>query len=69
MKTMTVGAFNAHYCSVIEKVHAKGEAVIITKRGKPIAKLMPTVSASNDIFNFLAGKGRTVGDIISPVIW
>ncbi len=39
----TVGAFEAktHFSALLEKVE-KGEHVIITKHGHPVAKLMPT---------------------------
>ena len=39
---MTVGAFEAktHFSALLERV-ARGEEVLITKHGKPIARLVP----------------------------
>ena len=41
---------------------------MITKRGKPVAKLVPAGQDTDDIYNFLAGKGAVTGDVVSPVI-
>jgi antitoxin (DNA-binding transcriptional repressor) of toxin-antitoxin stability system len=42
--------------------------VVITKRGKPVVKLVPAEKNSDDIYDFLAGKGAITGDVISPAI-
>jgi antitoxin (DNA-binding transcriptional repressor) of toxin-antitoxin stability system len=41
---------------------------VITKRGKPVAKLVPLNTEPDDIYNFLAGKGVVTGDVVSPAI-
>ena len=38
----------------------------MTKRGVPVVKLQPA-SKENNIFSFMAGEFRIVGDIESPV--
>ena len=68
MKTMAAGAFKAHCLAVMDEVQAKREVVVITKRGKPVAKLVPASQDADDIFGFLRGKGTITGDVISPVI-
>ena len=50
------------------EVQAKREFVLITKHGKPVAKLVPADKNTDDIYNFLVGKGTIVGDIVSPAI-
>jgi prevent-host-death family protein len=67
-KTITAGAFKTKCLAVIEEVHSKCEPVIITKRGKPVAKLIPINSRPDDIFGFMRGKTKITGDIITPVI-
>jgi hypothetical protein len=42
---------------------AKRESVLITKHGKPVAKLVPADKNIDDIYNFLAGKGAVTGDV------
>ena len=65
---MAAGSFKIHCLSVMDEVQAKRETVLITKHGKPVAKLVPADKGVDDIYNFLAGKGTIVGDIVSPAI-
>ena len=39
MRKMAAGQFKVHCLKVMDEVQAKREAVLITKRGKPVAKL------------------------------
>lgn len=68
MKTMPAGAFKVHCLAVMDEVQAKREPVLITKRGKPVAKLVPVDQGKDDIFGFFAGKGKILGDVVSPAI-
>jgi prevent-host-death family protein len=68
MKKMAAGSFKIHCLAVMDEVQAKRETVVITKRGRPVAKLIPADSESDDIFNFLAGKGSITGDVVSPAL-
>jgi prevent-host-death family protein len=67
MKKMAAGSFKVHCLAVMDEVQSKREAVLITKRGKPVAKLVPADKETDDIFGFLAGKGKITGDVVSPV--
>jgi prevent-host-death family protein len=68
MKKMAAGFFKAHCLSVLDEVQAKRETIVITKRGKPVAKLIPAEQNRDDIYNFLAGKGVITGDIVSEAL-
>ena len=68
MKKMAAGSFKIHCLAVMDEVQAKRETVVITKRGKPVAKLIPADNDSDDIYNFLAGKGAIAGDVVSPAL-
>ena len=70
MKKMAAGAFKVHCLKVMDEVQSKRQAVLITKRGKPVAKLVPVEKEKDDIFGFLKGKGKIEikGDIVSPAI-
>ena len=50
----------------MDEVAATREPIVITKRGKPVAKLIPVEIEKDDIFGFLVGKGQITGDIVSP---
>ena len=41
MKKMAAGSFKANCLAVMDEVAANHEGVIITKYGKPVAKLVP----------------------------
>jgi len=68
MKKMQAGFFKVHCLAVMDEVQSKKEAVVITKHGKPVAKLVPADKDLDDIYNFLAGKGKVLGDIVSPAL-
>jgi prevent-host-death family protein len=67
-KTIPAGAFKARCLAIMDEVQSKREAVVITKRGKPVAKLVPVEKEQDEIFGFLKGKGKIEikGDIVSP---
>jgi len=41
---------------VMDEVQAKREAIVITKHGKPVVKLVPAEKDAGDIYGFLAGR-------------
>lgn len=46
-----------------EECSATGEAVIVTKRGEPIVKVVPVEREKKDNFGRILGKVKIVGDI------
>jgi prevent-host-death family protein len=68
MKIMAAGSFKAHCLAVMDEVQAKREAIVITKHGKPVAKLVPMDKGGDDIYGFLSGKGAITDDAVSPAI-
>ena len=66
MKKIAAGPFKTNCLAVMDEVQAKHETVVITKHGKPVAKLVPVNVQTDDIYNFLAGKGTVAGDVVSP---
>ena len=67
MKQMPAGEFKAHCLTVMDQVLQSGEPVLITKHGKPVAKLVPAEKEADDLFGYMAGKVKIVGDIVGPV--
>lgn len=68
MKKMAAGVFKTNCLAVMDEVQAKHLTVLITKHGKPVAKLVPVDSSTDEIYGFLAGKGSVVGDVVSPAL-
>jgi antitoxin (DNA-binding transcriptional repressor) of toxin-antitoxin stability system len=51
----------------MDEIAQKRAPIIITKRGKPVAKLVPMDDAPIDPFGCMAGTANICGDIISPI--
>jgi len=68
MKEMAAGQFKAKCLAVMDEVQKTREPVLITKHGKPVAQLVPAPSPPDDIFGYMAGRAKIVGDIVSPII-
>ena len=66
-KEMPAGEFKARCLQVMDQVNRTKTPVIITKRGKRIAKLVPVESEQTDPFGCMKGSARIVGDIIAPI--
>ncbi|HTR64993.1 MAG TPA: type II toxin-antitoxin system Phd/YefM family antitoxin [Terriglobales bacterium] len=67
MKTVPAGEFKARCLTVMEDVRRTREPVLITKRGKPVAKLVPADKRTESILGRLEGIVRVAGDIESPI--
>jgi prevent-host-death family protein len=67
MKQMPAGEFKARCLAVMDRVSQSGEPVLITKHGKPVAKLVPAEKPADDIFGYMAGKVKIVGDVVGPI--
>ena len=67
MKTVQAGKFKAQCLALIDEVAQTHEPLIITKHGRPVAKLLPFDSGKEDSETPLKGCATYVGDIISPV--
>ena len=65
MDVLTVSKFKATCLAVVEQVAKSKQRVIITKRGKPIAELVPYEAETEPIP--LKDTVAFMGDIISPV--
>jgi prevent-host-death family protein len=63
MKTMAASQFKAQCLAVIETVGPEG--LVITKRGRPVARLLPMRSAPGDLLGCLRGKIAVAGDLLS----
>jgi prevent-host-death family protein len=63
MKQIAAAKFKEQCLSLLDEVDAEG--IVITKRGKPVAKLIPFGSDSASLIGSLAGKITIKGDIRS----
>ncbi len=70
---MAAGDFKAKCLALMDEVESKRESIVITKRGRPVAKLIPIELADgkDPIFGFLEDKITILGDPdewVKPVV-
>ena len=66
MKTFTVTDFKAHALQILGQVAKTREPVVVTKRGKPLAEVIP-FSASKPVSGKLSEALVFEKDIVSPL--
>ena len=66
--TIAAGEFKARCLKLMDMVNDTHQSVTITKRGVPVARLVPVSQRKNRLlFGALGGCVAYEGDIISPV--
>ena len=63
MKSIPAAKFKEQCLALLDEVDDEG--LVITKRGKPVAKLIPVSAGSAGLIGSLAGKVAIKGDILS----
>jgi len=64
--TIAAGEFKAKCLKLIDEVSETRKPLVITKRGKAVAKVIPMPSQKT-LFGAMKGTGTIMGDIISPL--
>jgi prevent-host-death family protein len=64
--TIGAGDFKAKCLKLLDDVAAHREPLVITKRGKPIARLVP-MPPDTQLFGALAGSVLDESDIVAPI--
>jgi prevent-host-death family protein len=59
--------FKANCLRLMDEVAQRRQPITITKRGKPVAKLVPIEAEAIDLFGRMAGRIKICGDIINPI--
>ena len=63
MKQIAAAKFKEQYLALLDSVGAEG--IVITKRGKPVAKLIPIGAESAALIGALEGRLKITGQILS----
>jgi prevent-host-death family protein len=65
---IAAGQFKAQCLQLMDQVQQTHEPIVITKHGKPVAKLVPVETPERQsILGYLKGTVQVTGDIISPI--
>lgn len=67
IKHVPAANFKAECLRLLDEVASTRQPIVVTKRGKPVAKLVPIEDAPIDIFGRMAGTIRICGDIVGPI--
>jgi prevent-host-death family protein len=69
MKERTVGAaeFKANCLKIMDEVHRTRAPVVVTKRGRPVVRVLPAVEERPKLRGALEGWMTIQGDIVAPL--
>jgi prevent-host-death family protein len=68
MKKLAAAKFKEQCLSILD--HLEPDGLVITKHGKPVARILPAERASADLIGAFRGRIRVKGDIQSTgVTW
>jgi prevent-host-death family protein len=65
MKTMVISDFKAKCTSVLREAQRSGKPLLVTRRGRPIARIEPIAEAASERrLGLFRGQMRIRGDIV-----
>jgi len=67
VRKIPAAQFKSQCLAVMDQIAETGRPVIVTKHGKPVVQIIRAESAEDEIFGFLAGKGRIAGDVENTI--
>ena len=69
MRTINASEFKAKCLALLDEVAETGEHIMILKRGRPVAELVPPVSRDQGLpQEAIMGTIEILGDIVEPVL-
>lgn len=68
IERIPISEFKAKTQALLERVRRTGRPIIVTKRGEPIAEVVPpsTATLGRDWVGSLVGTAKLRGDIVAP---
>jgi antitoxin (DNA-binding transcriptional repressor) of toxin-antitoxin stability system len=63
MKTIGAASFKAHCLRILDSLDPEG--IVVTKHGKPVARVLPIPDEPHELIGSLKGKIKIKGDIMS----
>ena len=70
METVNISTFKATCLALLEKVKRTRQAILILKRGEPIAQVLPPPlpEKPKSWLGAFESTGTVIGDIVSPIV-
>ena len=66
-REISAGEFKARCLALMDEVRDRGGEYIITKRGVPVARLLPVRIERRSLLGSMKGTVKVLGDIVSPL--
>jgi prevent-host-death family protein len=67
MRRIPAGEFKQQCLRLLDEVRETGQAIVVTKRGTPVAQLAPLPSREEtDWAGAMRGTGEILGDLVAP---
>jgi prevent-host-death family protein len=66
-RAVTASEFKARCLQLMDEVNDTGEEIVITKRGRPVSRLVPYRERPKTLLGLYAGEMKILGDIIEPI--
>ena len=69
-ETISISEFKATCLARLERVRRTGRRLLVTKRGAPIAEVVPPTVTPRSLgwLGSASGTGRITGDLVAPVV-
>jgi prevent-host-death family protein len=64
---IAAGEFKAKCLHLLDEVQQTRKEIVITKRGRPVARLLPVDEGVPSIFGRMKGSVEILGDLVAPV--
>jgi prevent-host-death family protein len=67
-EALSISKFETTYRELLERVWRKGKPLVVTRRGEPIAEVIPFAKAEKGAswLGAMRGSGKIVGKVASP---
>ena len=64
---VSASQLKARCSAILEQVVERRQAVVVTRRGRPVARIVPIESEPRSLFGFARGTITVRGDVIAPI--
>jgi prevent-host-death family protein len=66
-RQIAAGEFKAKCLHLLDEVQRSRQEILITKRGRPVARLLPVDEQPPPILGRMKGSVQILGDLIAPI--
>ncbi|MFN0064451.1 MAG: type II toxin-antitoxin system Phd/YefM family antitoxin [Myxococcaceae bacterium] len=64
---VTTSELKTHCSELVTRVGRRRESIVVTRRGRPVARLSPIEAEATPLFGFASGAIQIRGDVLAPV--